>query len=605
MKFAEKYEIIEMLTSGRVSTFLARDRATQESVVVYTFECVGSAAELSTASIIARFCALAPNPPGIIVKAGFDEPSSSAFLTTKMPDSAALKQWAGAYHAFPQKNASPAAEPMRGPSPVSDETAELSASELKAALAQRGRPQSPPADDPGEGTAAFSLGSPTSGLPQLSGSPPSGGEFTRLFREVNAFEPLRGGGTPAARQTGDATDAMFGPKAGSVFPTDYKSPPPSPPTPKPTPPTSAPGSFTKEFLGLANDGSTSGSQVIPPAPPKKEPGAFTKEFLAASQQSDVTPNEPAIAPASPIFGSALRPDSSSEPGLSQRSSESPKGGTGEFTKFFGSPFDQPGTPEKSFEVPDLATSEPVKPQTGDFTRMFGRDDMPSVEDRSPLSQEPEPSPGSLTQLLSESAAGKHGAKLGSFPLDTNPGVRPSPVSSAPPVSPQFQQNGPVLPPPDFSPPRPAPPVTPAVDRPLASSTEIFRPARIDAPPVEPIASGPSDFTMFIDRSRLGASLPPEPSAPGSGVGGGMQPPVFAPPPIPQPPPFQFAPPPPKPAMPAFPPVPPLPAVKPPVPAPAMPQAPAKAASYWPLITVLTILVAIGALLVMYFVLRPH
>jgi len=87
MKFAEKYEIVEMVTSGRVSTFLARERATQDAVVVYTFECVGTgASDLSTASIIARFCSLAPNPPGMIVKAGFDEPSSSAFITTKMPD---------------------------------------------------------------------------------------------------------------------------------------------------------------------------------------------------------------------------------------------------------------------------------------------------------------------------------------------------------------------------------------------------------------------------------------------------------------------------------------------------------------------------------------
>src|SRR5579863_6814393 len=67
MKFADKYEILEMVTSGRVSTFLARERASQEAVVVYTFECAGTGAgELSTASIISRFCALAPNPPGII-----------------------------------------------------------------------------------------------------------------------------------------------------------------------------------------------------------------------------------------------------------------------------------------------------------------------------------------------------------------------------------------------------------------------------------------------------------------------------------------------------------------------------------------------------------
>jgi hypothetical protein len=41
---------------------------------------------------------------------------------------------------------------------------------------------------------------------------------------------------------------------------------------------------------------------------------------------------------------------------------------------------------------------------------------------------------------------------------------------------------------------------------------------------------------------------------------------------------------------------------PPVPRPAAPP-PGRAASYWPLITVLTVLFAIAALLVMYFALK--
>jgi hypothetical protein len=598
MKFAEKYEIVEMLTSGRVSTFLARDRATQESVVVYTFECVSAAAELSTASIIARFCALAPNPPGIIVKAGFDEPSSAAFLTTKMPESAALQQWVGAYHSFAQKTA-PVAEPRGGHVP--DETAELSASELKAAMAQRNRQNPSPADDMSEGTAAFSIGPPSgpqsagppSAGPQPSGPPPSGGEFTRLFREANAFEPLRGRGTPVPPKTGDATDAMFGPNAGSVYPSDYQLPPPSPPAPKPAPAGTSPGLFTKEFLGVSTDRPSDrpagGSQVAPAALPKKEPGAFTKEFLAASQSSGSTTDEAAVAPPAAIFGNALGPGAST-PGTS----EGQKGGAGEFTKFFGNPFDQPGTQDKSFEVPDLAASTPVKQPTGDFTKMFGRDDLPPVEERFQQPQERQTAPGSLTQLLSETGAGKDGAKLGSFVLDTNPGFRPSPPEPAPPVSPQFQQKAPAPPPPDFAPPRTAPPVVP--DRPLASSTEIFRTPRVEAPPVEQVSTGPSDFTMFIDRSRLNASLPPESPPAGAGA---APPPSFTPPPLPAPPPIQFAPPP-RPPMPPFPPP---PALKPPVPTPPMPSA--KAASYWPLITVLTVLVAIGALLVMYFVMKKH
>jgi hypothetical protein len=237
----------------------------------------------------------------------------------------------------------------------------------------------------------------------------------------------------------------------------------------------------------------------------------------------------------------------------------------------------------------------VKQPTGDFTRYFGHEDAATAE---PFAQpqDQQTAPGSLTQLLSQTGAGKDGAKLGSVVLDTNPGLRPSPTPEpVAPVAPQFQQKAPA-PLPDFAPLRPAPPVVP--DRTFASSTEIFRTPRVEPPPVEHVSSGPSDFTMFIDRSRLSASLPPEPPS-GAGAAGGGQPPVFIPPPLPAPPPIQFAPPP-RPPMPPFPPP---PALKPPVPTPPMP--PAKAASYWPLITVLTVLVAIGALLVMYFVMKKH
>src|SRR5436305_340011 len=177
MKFADKYEILEMVTSGRVSTFLARERTTQQPVVVYTFECAGSSAsDLNTASIVAKFASLAPSPPGVIVKAGFDEASSSAFITTKMPETSALQEWVRGYHAFGKPiTPVPPAQPLTRP--PSDETAELSAAELRAYFAAQKEPK--PAE-PGWGTAEFAI----DGLPQ-------GGEFTQLFRELNAFQPVR------------------------------------------------------------------------------------------------------------------------------------------------------------------------------------------------------------------------------------------------------------------------------------------------------------------------------------------------------------------------------------------------------------------------------
>jgi len=120
------------------------------------------------------------------------------------------------------------------------------------------------------------------------------------------------------------------------------------------------------------------------------------------------------------------------------------------------------------------------------------------------------------------------------------------------------------------------------------------------PPAHVAPSGPSEFTVFLSKGQLEASLAAA-SAP---------PPITAPPGAP--PPFQFAPPP-APALPTpsgikFPSVPGRPAAptmsRPAVPAmPAAAPAAPKGGSIWPLITGLVVLVMIGIMLVMYFALK--
>jgi hypothetical protein len=632
MKFADKYEILEMVTSGRVSTFLARERTTQEPVVVYTFECVGTGAgDLSTASIIARFCALAPNPPGMIVKAGFDAPSSSAFLTTRMPESEALKAWVGAYQSFAKPGTTPA-RPAAGGAPTGDETAELSASEVRAVLARSGTPAKQPpienlsedleSSDLGGGTAAFSLSPPTPASPQ------SAGEFTRLFNEVNAFQPTPGSRAPAGPvasnpvssipampKPSDSTEAMFGELLGGSPLGGKPAPPAAPPAPVEPPP----GSFTREFLGLAAD-KTPTPEVVPRTPtaaPKfsppaeKEPGAFTREFLAVSQDVFKTAEKPSFTPAqktapSPptsfdsIFGGSAT--ESSAPGGEQKA--------GEFTSFFRDPFESPGAPAKPIDIPQLDRAAPAKPPVGDFTRMFGRGDL-GREEPAPLpALEPERSRApaeSFTQMFGEVPAAKRSqeSQLGSATLGTNPNLRPSFLeSSGVQDAPPPRAATPATPPePFFSDPSTSfssafsspPPVAPAANQTFmgrpGSTTDVFRIPGGDAPPVDQMPSGPSEFTVFLSRSQLNESLAAAGAAPASAV---------PPPPAPQPGPFQFAPPPP-PAPPAikYPPAPAVPAAPP----MAAPAAAPKLASFWPLIVVLTVLFAIGALMVMYFALK--
>lgn len=637
MKFSDKYEILEIVTSGRVSTFLARERTTQDPVVVYTFECVGTGAgDLSTASIISRFCSLAPNPPGMIVKAGFDGPSSSAFITTKMPDSAALKAWVAAYQSFvvgAAKSGSTASRPAapapsganlpvagRGTAPVSDATVELSAFEVKSVMSKGGAPQRPPqAESPaGEvaaGTDAFSLGGPAPAPSQ------SGGEFTRLFNEVNAFQPVRSAPPPVPPKLA-STDPRFGERLGG----SYLGEKPAPVQPSAPPPAeSSPGSFTREFLGISNLKAEPAAlnpvpgQTQATEPPLKTQGAFTREFLAqtsspqtSSHQSPKSAETPAPRSSAPspstsfdsIFGSA----SSSEP----TGAESSKGGAGEFTSFFRDPFEHPQAPEKSLQVPDFGAPPPKK-EVGDFTRVFGRSDLEQAapEPMSNIVPEPEPAAGSFTQVFGGPPSRDSGSQLGASTLGTDPSLRPSffdpqpapPVAPAPPRVSVSSTSVPL-------PPDPFLPRTPTAGPPAANQPFMNRPASVEPtdmfrmpasePPAHVAPSGPSEFTVFLSKGQLEASLAAA-SAP---------PPITAPPGAP--PPFQFAPPP-APALPTpsgikFPSVPGRPAAptmsRPAVPAmPAAAPAAPKGGSIWPLITGLVVLVMIGIMLVMYFALK--
>lgn len=601
MKFAEKYEIAEMVTSGRVTTFLARDRATQEALVVYTFECAGTGArELSTASIIARFCALAPNPPGMIVKAGFDEPSSSAFIATRMPEQAALQGWVKAYQAFgkPAAAAPPESPLVQDPfaSPEHDSSAdatmELSAMEVKSAMSRSAPPQAPEPDASGS-TDAFSVG---------GGAKPgqSGGEFTRLFREVNAFQPLQSSKPPAPAKTANATDAMFGQKLGGAPLGGEKSAPPAPAAPAEP----SPGSFTREFLGLSAEPAAKPSAPAAPAPPvaaKSEPGSFTREFMAFSQPaprnekpaefSAPSKSAPPATSFDNIFGKPAATPSPEE--------EEAKAGPGEFTRFFQDPFEHPAAPQKPMAMPDITAAPPQK-QAGAFTQMFGPGDLKAAASPpAPVIEEQGAAPGSFTQIFGDVSGGK-GTPLGSSTLDTNPPARPSMFDPAPPAPP-----GPVAPPDPFRPAISSTPVaqpvsplfspTPAPQPPAANpfagrpgsvdATNIFRAPGADAPPVEPVRGGPSEFTMFLSKSQLDASLASE--------RGAAPPPVAAPPPPPAP--FQFTPP-------APPKLPKAPAVKMPK-VPGMAEVPKPPSSILPLVTVLIALFAIAAMLVMYFALK--
>ncbi len=171
MKFTEKYEIIELLNSGRVSTFLARERVTRERAVVYTFECpanfpVGS----RNSSILKHFASIAPIPTEPLTEVGFDEGSLSAYLVTRMPTLGALQSWVLAYRSFSGGAPSPVDRKELKPTDE-NATAELSASEVERLRKQSGGPknlqnQARPEPSPPASTEPFSATAPADPSPQ-------------------------------------------------------------------------------------------------------------------------------------------------------------------------------------------------------------------------------------------------------------------------------------------------------------------------------------------------------------------------------------------------------------------------------------------------------
>src|SRR5580700_8483694 len=293
MKFTEKYEVLELLTSGRVSTFLARERVTRAQAVVHTFECPANLpVESRSSSILRHFASIAPIPTEPLIGVGFDEGSSSAYLVTRVPAPGALQSWVQAYRSF--SGGAPSVRDRKELKPTDENaTAELSASEMERVLKQSNRPKNPQNQAP----------APPS--PRVPREPFSATPSADSPQKRDAIKPLEGAGKfqrfpDRAAPGSPGPDNPFG--AGPVdtltdpLAKSRKAMPPveTRPAPKPDPPRpdlpkpdlskpdpnkpdqSKPGSFTDEFLAVTDahsDRTALGNTPGPERPETKEPGA--------------------------------------------------------------------------------------------------------------------------------------------------------------------------------------------------------------------------------------------------------------------------------------------------------------------------------------------
>jgi hypothetical protein len=567
MKFADKYELSDAITTGRLETFVGRDVASGDRVLVYIFDAPVKKADQPTVLwALESFRAAAPEPPGLVIAAGRYGSTSYAYLVTQFPDDAALRQWTQAY--------------------------EMATAETREITVERTIPPEPPAvsalprSNDGEVAVQPSFSQPV--------HPPTGFFGLRPPVETatnSSQEAVKLPGVSSRPPSDDLEGISFGPQPGAAR--------------------QEPGDFTKQFFV----GSSEPSRVPANEVPVESAGQGIERIGAPADKAGGTgPSAIPVDGTLPELGgftALFRP--SPKPEI--REIESPKridaarkvddGKAGDFTRFFQGPFDG----ERPAEIPDVlpnVASTPRGKVPGEFTQMFGSGkDNPFAAmsssagpvEEAPLRTEPlRTEPGSFTRSFGDASQ----LSAASEPLLPSGETKGNGSQKAPTFAePKWTE-------PALSPKEPAvkPPDPPAVPRASAGgprpsvqdgATQVFSiPGGHSAPSPSPPPSGPSEYTRIISGGIASLKSSEEKAAAeeGPGAAGGL--PAFKMPAVAAPPaPKIAAPPAPKlPAAPAAPKVPELGAL-----------APKPKASYLPMIIILNVSLIIAVLLIVYFAIK--
>ena len=580
MKFAGKYELSDEVTTGRVETFVGRDVAKGERVLVYIFDAPAKKPDQPTVQwVLESFRAVAPDPPGLVVATGRYGGTTYAYLVTQLPDDAVLRQWTQAYESF----GAGTREITIGPKNVSIE---------RAVTVSFPRPSEPGAE------AQASVYRPTDAAARFSGSPSPAEIDGDVFRETRNVP------AQSASAGEDWSGISFGPLGEA---------------PKPEP-----GEFTRQFLAGSNE---------PAQPPASQafsgPAAEVSSHLNREGLRDAPRSQEAARPervASPaqmrsvsptvndgdsaaedmggftaLFRPSLKPEEKDSPASMVGARKADDGKPGDFTRFFRGPFDG----EQPVETPPIvadASRTPQRNAPGEFTRVFG-----SSTDSSFSAMYRSAGEVGDTPLKAES-----GAFTRSFgnASQHSPAMEPLPISERNASG----QTPPALKEPNWTAPVPTPvevPVNPPV-APIAprvgagnprlsmqnGATQAFSvPSREVSSSPPPPSTGPSQYTRIISGGLVSPGSSGEPAvAEGSSNGPGSAPD------------FEM----PAPALPKAPKMtaPPAPKLQPPaVASPAAPKAPERGAlpkakkSSLPMIIILNVLLLIAVLLIVYFAIK--
>jgi hypothetical protein len=566
MKFADKYELSDAVTSGRLETFLGRDVGSGERVLVHIFDApVKQPGQPTVMWVLESFRALAPEAPGLVIAAGRYDGTSYAYLVTRVPDEAALRQWKQTYESSTAETRELPVMPTVAP-PTPPASASPRPNAEVVAPAPLSKPPTPP-------TGFFGLRPPVEASAQPADHVVK--RRTEKTQETSGTE-------------NELEEINFGPRQDSKG--------------------QEPGEFTKQFfVGSSEPRPAPASPVartpVEPSPVPVEPGSrgLRNDKIGAADRPSGPGQSTSPHGGLPEFGgftSLFSPGPKSEsaeikkaPSRSDAPRTADDAKSGDFTKFFQGPFDG----ERPSELPNISpnlTSTPRGKVPGEFTQMFGAvKDNPFVTS-SPSGPVDEPpmrtEPGSFTRSFADPVS-PSGETKGNGNQNSAASVEPNWTQ---PLSP------PVVVP--ANPPEPAVPRVntdkPRESRPFVQggATQLFSvPGGHSVPAAAPPPSGPSEYTRIISGGVLGLNSSIEkPAAEEGPAAGGL--PTFKMPAAATPPPPKIAAPP-APKLPKMPPAPKIPPVGVLVPKPK--------SSYLPMIIILNVSLIIAVLLIVYFAIK--
>ena len=448
MKFGEKYELLESLTTGGVETFVANDKIRGHRVLVHILHCDAQKSNQPTVQwVLEAFRRVAPEPAGLVLETGRYSGTLYAYLITKLPEDTALQAWVRLYKAQ-ARDTQEVPAPLAVPAPQSDApTADVTSNE--------------PLQAPGAMTQPF----------RDFGSHAKPGGPSTPSKEPDRPSPSLAKTVPNIGSPANSFSSTF---TARNFPSETNAP-----TPKDSP---RAGEFTSFFQGPFRAEGPSEIPAVSAPPmdsPRKTVGDFTAMFNSPfteepSPAPGLAGNEPAgtgftgwfNSPevASRTSGTAVPPSSSKlPPPLSDESSLFPAPTKDPFVPPQPASYIPPAPP--IFPVPPLPTptleKHPVKPPiaspSSGATYAFSR----PASEVPPSQPETASGPSAYTRIISvKPPAGPSGAQKEASPRI--PAAPAFPVASlpsfpAPPVPPTFPMPPPPAIPKIAAPPAPKPP----------------------------------------------------------------------------------------------------------------------------------------------------